>query len=218
MRSLCRPWHGHCTFFLRRYKELSTVIEISFFSPSYYHDGGISSNPTLQRCLSSFETKAFRIEDDHVTQFAAMIDDIRDTWEVRPDGKKDGLVLFSGDLFSPSVESSVTRGSHMVSGNTGMVIGWLPKRIHHGIGTSHERNLSRCLSNWQSWLRLWFVDSRWLTSIYNTNTDCIHRSPSFDKASQRLQIRECSCSILSYLTQGICTIALAPKQCHWYRD
>ena len=29
-------------------------------------------------------------------------------------GKREGLVLFSGDLFSPSTESSVTRGSHMV--------------------------------------------------------------------------------------------------------
>lgn len=49
-----------------------------------------------------------------VTQFAAMIDDIRDSWPQRVDGKRDGLVLFSGDLFSPSVESSVTRGSHLV--------------------------------------------------------------------------------------------------------
>ncbi|CDO69028.1 hypothetical protein BN946_scf184834.g35 [Trametes cinnabarina] len=49
-----------------------------------------------------------------VTQWAAMLDDIRDQWLERPDGKRDGLVLFSGDVFSPSVESSVTRGSHMV--------------------------------------------------------------------------------------------------------
>ncbi|KAI0747874.1 Metallo-dependent phosphatase [Daedaleopsis nitida] len=49
-----------------------------------------------------------------VTQWAAMLDDVRDQWPERPDGQRDGLVLFSGDLFSPSVESSVTRGSHMV--------------------------------------------------------------------------------------------------------
>ena len=49
-----------------------------------------------------------------VTQFAAMLDDVRDQWPQRPDGARDGLVLFSGDVFSPSVESSVTRGSHMV--------------------------------------------------------------------------------------------------------
>ncbi|KAG6910928.1 hypothetical protein DXG01_006611 [Tephrocybe rancida] len=47
-------------------------------------------------------------------QFAAVIDDIRDAWADIPPGKKDGLLLFSGDVFSPSVESSVTRGSHMV--------------------------------------------------------------------------------------------------------
>ncbi|KAF9532356.1 Metallo-dependent phosphatase-like protein [Crepidotus variabilis] len=49
-----------------------------------------------------------------VTQFAALVDDLRDKWPHSNDGKKDGLLLFSGDVFSPSVESSVTRGSHMV--------------------------------------------------------------------------------------------------------
>ncbi|KAK7440247.1 hypothetical protein VKT23_017188 [Stygiomarasmius scandens] len=49
-----------------------------------------------------------------VTQFAANLDRIRKNWPSRPDGERDGLVLFSGDLFSPSVESSVTRGNHMV--------------------------------------------------------------------------------------------------------
>ena len=49
-----------------------------------------------------------------VTQWAAMLDDVGGRWPVRPDGARDGLVLFSGDVFSPSVESSVTRGSHMV--------------------------------------------------------------------------------------------------------
>lgn len=50
-----------------------------------------------------------------VTQFAALMDDIRDGWAQRPDGTLEGLTLFSGDVFAPSVESSVTRGSHMVS-------------------------------------------------------------------------------------------------------
>ena len=49
-----------------------------------------------------------------VTQFTAMLDDVRDQWAERADGRRDCLVLFSGDVFSPSVESSVTRGSHMV--------------------------------------------------------------------------------------------------------
>ena len=46
-----------------------------------------------------------------VTQFAQMVSDIRESWKK---SSKEGLVLFSGDLFAPSVESSVTRGTHMV--------------------------------------------------------------------------------------------------------
>ncbi|KAF7359391.1 Trifunctional nucleotide phosphoesterase protein YfkN [Mycena sanguinolenta] len=49
-----------------------------------------------------------------VTQFGALLDGLRAQWKELPDGTRDGLVLFSGDVFSPSVESSVTRGSHMV--------------------------------------------------------------------------------------------------------
>jgi 5'-nucleotidase len=49
-----------------------------------------------------------------VAQWAKMLDDLRNEWPLRQDGKRDGLVLFSGDVFSPSIESSVTRGSHMV--------------------------------------------------------------------------------------------------------
>lgn len=55
-----------------------------------------------------------------VSQFGQLVHSIRDTWqdkeEERYDGgkEKDGLILFAGDVFNPSVESSVTRGSHMV--------------------------------------------------------------------------------------------------------
>ena len=49
-----------------------------------------------------------------VTQFTALLHDLRDQWTLRDDGNRDGLDLFSGDVFSPSIESSVTRGSHMV--------------------------------------------------------------------------------------------------------
>ena len=54
-----------------------------------------------------------------VTQFAHMLNTLRDAWplcasSIEGDGERDGLVLFSGDIFAPSVESSVTRGSHMV--------------------------------------------------------------------------------------------------------
>ena len=57
----------------------------------------------------------------NVSQFGQLVHSIRDTWEDRSEerydgGKeKDGLILFAGDVFNPSVESSVTRGSHMVS-------------------------------------------------------------------------------------------------------
>jgi 5'-nucleotidase len=57
----------------------------------------------------------------NVSQFGQLVHSIRDKWadreEERYDGgkEKDGLILFAGDVFNPSVESSVTRGSHMVS-------------------------------------------------------------------------------------------------------
>ncbi|TFK25066.1 flagellar associated protein [Coprinopsis marcescibilis] len=49
-----------------------------------------------------------------VTQFAWLLDSLKTQWPERTDGAREGLVLFSGDVFSPSMESSVTRGSHMV--------------------------------------------------------------------------------------------------------
>ncbi|EJC99583.1 Metallo-dependent phosphatase [Fomitiporia mediterranea MF3/22] len=49
-----------------------------------------------------------------VTQFAAMLDNLREAWPKQHNRISEGLVLFSGDLFAPSVESSITRGSHMV--------------------------------------------------------------------------------------------------------
>ncbi|WVQ75350.1 hypothetical protein IAR50_004969 [Cryptococcus sp. DSM 104548] len=55
-----------------------------------------------------------------VSQFAELLLTERSKWAdkstLAQDGEKEkeGLVLFAGDVFSPSVESSVTRGSHMV--------------------------------------------------------------------------------------------------------
>lgn len=62
-----------------------------------------------------------KVEIDHkketinVTKFATLLANITAKWNKRNDGKTDGLIVFSGDLFSPSVESSITRGKHMVS-------------------------------------------------------------------------------------------------------
>lgn len=60
-----------------------------------------------------------------VSQFAELLLSERSKWADRQSEdqddqegpSKEGLVLFAGDVFNPSVESSVTRGSHMVSYN-----------------------------------------------------------------------------------------------------
>ncbi|TFK22412.1 Metallo-dependent phosphatase [Coprinopsis marcescibilis] len=52
-------------------------------------------------------------ESIDVTKFASLLDGITTKWSARGDGSRDGLIVFSGDLFSPSTESSVTRGKHM---------------------------------------------------------------------------------------------------------
>ncbi|CAE6448121.1 unnamed protein product [Rhizoctonia solani] len=57
---------------------------------------------------------------DHLLYFNSKLNEIRKNWdEVTPDGKYDsdnsrGLTLFSGDLFSPSVESMLCGGVNMV--------------------------------------------------------------------------------------------------------
>ncbi|KAJ7270316.1 Metallo-dependent phosphatase [Mycena rebaudengoi] len=52
-------------------------------------------------------------ETINVTKFATSLFDITSTWKEREDGSRDGLTVFSGDVFSPSIESSVTRGRHL---------------------------------------------------------------------------------------------------------
>ncbi|EIW81808.1 Metallo-dependent phosphatase, partial [Coniophora puteana RWD-64-598 SS2] len=42
-----------------------------------------------------------------------MLDNVRQTW--KDNGHGEGLTLFSGDVFSPSPHSSITRGKHMTS-------------------------------------------------------------------------------------------------------
>ena len=82
-----------------------------------------------------------------VTQWATMLDDVRDSWPQRSDGKRDGLVLFSGDVFSPSVESSVTRGSHMVpvmnaiAPDVSLTGELCPSRMLCAVGANSEPNV-----------------------------------------------------------------------------
>lgn len=50
-----------------------------------------------------------------VTQFSALVDSLRQDPSSSSDSEtRRCLLVFSGDVFSPSVESTVTRGSHMV--------------------------------------------------------------------------------------------------------
>ncbi|TXT12211.1 uncharacterized protein COLE_02621 [Cutaneotrichosporon oleaginosum] len=49
-----------------------------------------------------------------VGQFGELINTLRKKWSTQENGTLNGLVLFAGDVFNPSMESSVTRGSHMV--------------------------------------------------------------------------------------------------------
>ncbi|KAJ3538174.1 hypothetical protein NM688_g6557 [Phlebia brevispora] len=79
----------------------STVLNISHFNDVYQ----------VSEQKISFGDKRETID---VTKFATLLNDINAKWEDKGDGRgKNGLVVFSGDLFSPSVESSVTHGKHM---------------------------------------------------------------------------------------------------------
>ena len=79
-----------------------TKLNIAHFNDVYQ----VSEQPVL------IDGKTEKID---VTKFATSLDSITSKWEKRSDGHKDGLIIFSGDLFSPSIESSTTRGGHMVN-------------------------------------------------------------------------------------------------------
>ena len=83
--------------------------------------GAPNDIPTPTSSSASTESKTIS-----VSQFGELLLSQRNNWPNRQDRdirggdgdegfEKDGLVLFAGDVFNPSVESSVTRGSHMVS-------------------------------------------------------------------------------------------------------
>ncbi|KAL5513646.1 hypothetical protein ACEPAH_4045 [Sanghuangporus vaninii] len=57
-----------------------------------------------------------------VTQFASMLDSLRNTRPLRADGARNGPMLFSGNLFAPSVESSGSRRRHMVPVNNELAL------------------------------------------------------------------------------------------------
>ncbi|EUC66990.1 ser/thr phosphatase family protein [Rhizoctonia solani AG-3 Rhs1AP] len=69
--------------------------------------------------LPIFSNKAVDPDFDHLIAFAERVKCIRSTWPKRLNAGKhltpQGLLLFSGDLFSPSVEAVVTKGMNMVT-------------------------------------------------------------------------------------------------------
>ncbi|KAG5220150.1 Metallo-dependent phosphatase [Salix suchowensis] len=79
----------------------STLLGIAHFNDVYQ-----VSNQKI-KVLDQDEKKE---ETINVMKFATSLSNITRKWADRGDGGKDGLVIFSGDLFSPSTESSVTRG------------------------------------------------------------------------------------------------------------
>ncbi|KAF8906004.1 Metallo-dependent phosphatase-like protein [Gymnopilus junonius] len=115
-----------------------------------------------------------------VSQFAALVNDIRSQWPQRPDGEWDGLILFSGDVFSPSVESTVTRGSHMVPvlnelGIDAAVVG------NHDFDFGYP-HLSKLITNTNfPWL---------LSNIIDTSTsrvpDCLRKFSIIERAGLRI--------------------------------
>ncbi|KAG2140515.1 Metallo-dependent phosphatase [Suillus bovinus] len=52
-------------------------------------------------------------ENIDVTKFATLLSNVKNKWAT--DGIQDGLTIFSGDTFSPSWQSSITRGKHMAA-------------------------------------------------------------------------------------------------------
>ena len=113
---------------------------VTVHRPAGHHDERADPSAALQRVGDYANNSVYRVrqkvrESDHelgADQFAAKINEIRKTWhekgqecqrtvpnppfewEEHQKRDRNGLCIFSGDLFTPSVESSITRGAHMV--------------------------------------------------------------------------------------------------------
>jgi hypothetical protein len=68
------------------------------------------------RRINSFSQINGKEENIDVTKFATLLSNVKKKWAA--DGIQDGLTIFSGDTFSPSFQSSITRGKHMVTGHS----------------------------------------------------------------------------------------------------
>lgn len=132
-----------------------------------------------------------------VTQWAAMLDDLRDQWPERPDGKRDGLVLFSGDVFSPSVESSVTRGSHMVSAIQDVLPSVATQYVESRgvdatiIGPRFERNCTRCIHDRFDVARLSFRSRCLIVSLKGIMIlTSVSGSPTYGQSASHISMRK----------------------------
>ena len=96
----------------------ATARTTPYLRPSHRRKFDMISLPVLHfndvYRVQPFKLSSHSPETIDVTQWAAMAEDIYNSWPERADGRREGLFLFSGDVFAPSTESSVTRGSHMV--------------------------------------------------------------------------------------------------------
>ena len=105
---------------------MTTILPLLCFNDVYRVKQRFVPQPGSPEDSSSSSTSGDRYIN--VSQFGQLVHSIRDKWEDRSEerydgGKeKDGLILFAGDVFNPSVESSVTRGSHMVSARAWILI------------------------------------------------------------------------------------------------
>ena len=50
-----------------------------------------------------------------MTIFVGSLENVTSKWDTSSNGTKDGLVVFLGNMFSPSVETLVTQGRHKLS-------------------------------------------------------------------------------------------------------
>lgn len=105
---------------LSRLSTMATSVPILAFNDVYRVQQRYVPQPGCPDPPNAFPPDA----EIKVGQFAQLVYDLRAQWPLRKPGLaeggsdddgRDGLFLFAGDVFSPSVESSVTRGSHMVS-------------------------------------------------------------------------------------------------------
>ncbi|KAG6833489.1 hypothetical protein H0H87_006061 [Tephrocybe sp. NHM501043] len=153
-----------------------TPIDLRSRHPSIVEQDFLQLDKVSSRSAETIDT----------AQFAALIEDIRGTWADLTPGKKDGMVLFSGDVFSPSVESSVTRGSHMVMYR----LEFLFDRLNNYTG-NHDfdfgyLHLSKLVKD-TTFVRPWLL-SNIIDSETSKVPECLHEYQIFERAGTKVGV------------------------------